>query len=339
MIKVSTIITFYRGQFSYLKELIHSIEIAMNKLVVLDKVVHHSLIIINDSVNREIETSLENLVKENVDKNITETIFIHNSHNLGIIKSRLRGLMQVHTSDMVHIIDQDDKMDENFYYNAYKLLKSDNNLGFVVAGTVISINEFNEPISKTWICKDLNNLNNEKKLKKNIYGGSNFFYSMGSLIFNYSVIKSIINLFEKFDRDIDGADDYLVQIFLLKKGYRYKIDDKIIFYYRIHSENHTKKIRKEFYNKNLKGLLLLKDLGLISEKELQFYKKITESRSILWKRINKLSPYDIVKLALYFPALVKYTFYNKLYKPNKKVKISRSKNKFIKKCEIKKQEN
>jgi len=64
MIKISTIITFYRGRFSYLKELIHSIEIAMNKLVVLDKVVHHSLIIIKDSVNREIETSLENLVKE-----------------------------------------------------------------------------------------------------------------------------------------------------------------------------------------------------------------------------------------------------------------------------------
>jgi hypothetical protein len=63
MIKVSTIITFYRGQFSYLKELIHSIEIAMNKLVVSDKVVLHSLII-NNSVNREIETSLENLVKE-----------------------------------------------------------------------------------------------------------------------------------------------------------------------------------------------------------------------------------------------------------------------------------
>ena len=63
MIKVSTIITFYRGQFSYLKELIHSIEIAMNKLVVSDKVVLHSLII-NNSVNREIETSLENLIKE-----------------------------------------------------------------------------------------------------------------------------------------------------------------------------------------------------------------------------------------------------------------------------------
>ena len=166
MIRVSTIITFYRGQFSYLKELIHSIEIAINKLVVLDKVVHHSLIIINDSVNREIESSLENLVKENVDKNITETILISNSHNLGIIKSRLRGLMQVHTSDMVHIIDQDDKIDKNFYYNAYKLLKSNNDLGFVVAGTVISINEFDEPLSKTRICGDLNNLNNKKKIEE-----------------------------------------------------------------------------------------------------------------------------------------------------------------------------
>jgi len=64
MIKVSTIITFYRGQFSYLKELIHSIEIAMNKLVVSDKVVLHSLIINNSVNSREIETSLENLIKE-----------------------------------------------------------------------------------------------------------------------------------------------------------------------------------------------------------------------------------------------------------------------------------
>ena len=61
--------------------------------------------------------------------------------------------------------------------------------------------------------------------------------------------------------------------FFLKMGYDYKIDNEIIFYYRIHSENYTKKIRKQFYNKNLKGFLLLNSLGLISEKEVAILRK------------------------------------------------------------------
>lgn len=48
-------------------------------------------------------------------------VLIHNSINLGIIGSCLKGLKYMGESDIVHIIDQDDKIDNNFYSIANKI--------------------------------------------------------------------------------------------------------------------------------------------------------------------------------------------------------------------------
>ena len=212
--KISTIITFYYGQISFLKELIDSIEISVDSLLKSQKqnLIEHNLIIINDSANPFVEDSLEVFMDDYRSNGISNVVVIHNSTNLGIIGSRLNGLRCVGGSDIVHIIDQDDKIDRNFYSMAYKIFSKNKEISYIVAGTVISINERNEQISKLLLPKSLNKIGNNKILKKFIYGG-NFTYSIGSLIFRGTLVDQIITLLEKFDREIDGPDDAIIQVF------------------------------------------------------------------------------------------------------------------------------
>ena len=122
-VRISTIITFYNGQISFLKELIESIEVSIDRLIQIQKqnLIEHNLVIINDSINKAVEGILEVFIDGYRSKSFSNIVLIHNSINLGIIGSRLKGLKYIGESDIVHIIDQDDKIDNNFYSIANKI--------------------------------------------------------------------------------------------------------------------------------------------------------------------------------------------------------------------------
>ena len=324
-VRISTIITFYNGQISLLKELIESIEVSIDRLIQIQKqnLIEHNLVIINDSINKAVEGILEVFIDDYRSKSFSNIVLIHNSMNLGIIGSRLKGLKYIGESDIVHIIDQDDKIDNNFYSIANKIFHENKEVNFLVSGTAIIIDENNKQISKFILPESLNRIGNKNILKKFIYG-TNFVISMGSLVFRGILVDQIIALFEKFDRDIDGSDDALVQIFLLKSGYKCIFSEELVLFYRMHNNNYSKEISKDFYSKTLKGLKILNQIGLITDKELEFRRRIDRSLRILRKGFKNWKIIDWKNLMSDLPLLIKFFYYSRIYKPSKKY-VPRSK--------------
>ena len=319
-VRISTIITFYNGQISFLKELIESIEVSIDRLIQIQKqnLIEHNLVIINDSANKAVEGILEVFIDGYRSKSFSNIVLIHNSTNLGIIGSRLKGLKYIGESDIVHIIDQDDKIDSNFYSIASKIFHENKEANFVVAGTTIIIDENNKQISKFIIPESLNRIGNKNILKKFIYG-TNFVISMGNLVFRGILVDQIIALYKKFDRDIDGSDDALAQIFLLKSGYKCIFSKELVLFYRMYNNNYSKEISKDFYSKTLKGLKILNQMGLITGKELEFRRRIDRSLKILRKGFKNCKISDWKNLISDFPSLIKFYYYNKIYKTPKNV--------------------
>jgi glycosyltransferase involved in cell wall biosynthesis len=122
MYRISVIIPFYKGNV-FLMELKHCLDKAAEKLG--EKI---EVIIVNDSP--EIEVADDVFRSEMYDY-----ILINNEHNVGIHKSRVIGLERANGLYIL-FLDQDDKINENFFVDMIAALVEDDSIAFVYANGV-----------------------------------------------------------------------------------------------------------------------------------------------------------------------------------------------------------
>jgi hypothetical protein len=259
---IATIITYYKGNLDYLNKLIKSIEKSLKNTK--KNIIHYS-IIIDDSSDDFISKILSDFVLNNFSESISKIIIIRNEENIGVTKSRLKGLEYIKNlnPDYFNIIDQDDFISNDFFERSMNLIRNHDILLFN------GLYCYDNRISSDPIINSIRINKNFILSKKLIYVG-NFIKTPGLLILKKRTLNTLIELYKLLSREIDGVDDYMMNIFLLlENNFKFRYENVNIFYYREHSSNQS--LFVNFDSRVFLGLELLKNNKFINKK---LYNKI-----------------------------------------------------------------
>ncbi len=249
MYRISVIIPFYKGNV-FLMELKHCLDKAAEKLG--EKI---EVIIVNDSP--EIEVADDVFRSEMYDY-----ILINNEHNVGIHKSRVIGLERANGLYIL-FLDQDDKINENFFVDMIAALVEDDSIAFVYANGVFE------------------DENGTKKIILNSYGKviaagqydtylkvGNLLASPGQCLIRKSAIPDI---WKQNIMTTNCADDYLLWILILKV-YGAKYVNKLL-YEHISTGKNVSSNKLIGYKSDLEVLTILEKNKILSDKERTAFRK------------------------------------------------------------------
>jgi len=254
---ISVLITYYRGS-KYIENTFFSILKALN-LINGD----HEILIVNDSNNEEEEKFLIKLVAESssIVHNVKIAV-INNINNFGVTESRRIGISKLN-GDAIHIIDQDDLIDEKFYFQAIKSLNKGEKAivfnGFKIDenGKIIKKNLFKHKNLST-LEKKLNNVNT-------YFTGVCHIITPGMIVFSRDVKDVIYEIYEFMSlnnkkRIFDAIDDYYLYVFLLQRNIKFKYLNQYLFFKRVHKD--SQRNRKEAQIKLIETSNLLYSKGV-----------------------------------------------------------------------------
>jgi len=215
---------------TYLNEL-------LNVLILQKKSIFYikEIILINDSP----EYNLEDYI---LDINRTEKLkIINNKVNSGQAVSRNVGLRSI-TSEYVHFIDQDDLINDSFYYNIKEL-------NDVIIANCFLFNEF-KSCKHSRLIKDilLSRFHRIKSLSFLLIF-DNIVLSPGQVIFKARNLININGFPELFNY---GSDDYALMFNLSNTNFKYSYSINSFFYHRLHEVQ-----GKRFLNMNSSKLEFL----------------------------------------------------------------------------------
>ncbi|NUU95852.1 hypothetical protein XO10_06115 [Marinitoga sp. 1135] len=280
--KISTIITYYNGDINFFIQLLESINLASQKVRNFIHDFYHEIIIINDSNNIHTKEKINTIFKKR-NFHVDEIKIITNEENFGIIRSRMIGIENTNDTDLFHIIDQDDFIDENFYVNSITLLEKYPKVDVIVSNKTLFITEKNNYI-KSELIKGIDNklLNryNSKILKKYLYGG-NMITSIGNYIFKGYLKEKIVYFYKSVPQIISGSDEYILSLYLLGNNCNFLFSNDLLLYYRLHNSNTSKILGNKFYDKDLNGIHFLYKSNIITFSQYKISSNIINLIAIL----------------------------------------------------------
>lgn len=258
---ISVLITYYRGS-KYIENTFFSILKALS--LIKGK---HEILIVNDSNDEEEKNFLIELLEKNSSfyHNIKIEV-INNIKNFGVTESRRIGISKLN-GDAIHIIDQDDLIDEKFYYEAIKSLNKGEKAivfnGFKIdkSGKIIKKNLFKH--------KNLSTLDKKINNVYTYFTGGCHIITPGMIIFSRYIKNVIYDIYELMSLNnregiFDAIDDYYLYIFLLKRNIKFKYINQYLFFYRCH--NDSQRDRKKSQIKLIQTSNLLYSEGIFKGK-------------------------------------------------------------------------
>lgn len=236
--KISTIITYYRGA-KYILKTLNSIKLNINYS---DKQIKHELIIVDDSVDKNMYLFLLKVINDLNLYNYTDLKIIKNKKNIGVVNSRKIGLENI-TGDVFHILDQDDYYSEETYNFLIDTFSRKDFQIIVIDGYKIFGKDsiIKKALFKSFL-KTSNNIEKKINSTSNYFQGGNQIITTGMCFFNISMLQYINKIYDIIVNKncFIGLDDYWLNVLLVKYNFRFKYIPKKLFYYRIHDFNQRK---------------------------------------------------------------------------------------------------
>lgn len=203
---ISIIIPLYKGN-KYINKLM---EMISNNLL-YDKLYNRcdlELIFVNDYPDEEI------IVSEN---NLFTTKVLYQRHNMGIHASRIEGIKNAEGTYII-MLDQDDLVEDNWLCSQWNTIKKS-------GGNFCVCNGWNNRFKKLWCYESFVNQVNDVKY---FLEQRNPIRSPGQVILKKEAIpQEWLNYILK----LNGADDYLLWILVLKNRNDFVINNDILFYH------------------------------------------------------------------------------------------------------------
>ena len=287
------ITTYYFGG-NYFTRLIESIKNSAER-----NCAKYELIIVNDSAHKSEEINIKKLIADSDINKLIDIVLINNDINYGVTKSREIGLKRV-TGDIIHMIDQDDCISENYYSDIFGII-SDKNPILVNNGYII--NEKNVILKKN-LFKYKNNKNLENKINNIntfLFGGC-IIISPGMVLFHKSIYKKILEIYkimvllnETNNNVFDAIDDFYLYVFLINSKIKFKYINSYNFYYRIHNANQRNRKKSQ--------------IKFIKSSELLYEKRILEGKNYIKNKSNFILSVEdkkYLKTLFYIDSIIKY---------------------------------
>lgn len=255
MVKKVTVITpYYKGE----KTIFNTIDSVLTSYEKVKKELSLEYIVIIDSMEDKdvIFKKLKNRYKEKI-------IVLKNEENLGVAKSRNKA-SKLATGDYIVFLDQDDNLDENYFFDIKKSIK-ENSQVILVNGYIC--NKVNGKKAPLYYVKP--------RLKRKTFLRANKISTPGQVIFSKSIIDN--DFFTGCSEEFKGADDWAAYVNMFLNNPNLQIDyiSNKLFYYNLHGNN---------YSNNWQELN-----SSAIETSKYFINKVTnKEKKILEKRINIL---------------------------------------------------
>lgn len=219
MVKKVTVITpYYKGEktiFNTIDSVLASYEKVKGELSL------EYIVIIDSMEDKEmIFKNLKNKYKEKV-------TVLKNEENLGVAKSRNKAT-KLATGDYIVFLDQDDNLDENYFFDINKSI-TENSQVILVNGYIC--NKANGKKAPLYYVKP--------KLKRKTFLRANKISTPGQVIFSKSIIDN--DFFTGCSEEFKGADDWAayVNMFLNNPNLRIDYISNKLFYYNLHGNNYS----------------------------------------------------------------------------------------------------
>lgn len=269
--QINTIVTYYNGD-NYIKELFDSLRFSVEKARKYFPDLKSQIIVVNDCSKEESRMNLQRSLVASQLMLVSKITQIDNKTNLGVTISRLKGILAA-GKGLYHIVDQDDLCSPHIYQKACEHY-SRNPFGKDIFVSKVSYigDKPNKETVKSRIIK-LMQRGRVNNIQDHLAAG-NPFKTPGVAIFPENSFGDLKVFYGMMDRKVDGADDYLLYIFLLKNGYRFIYSNVYGLTYRLHGENQSKTLEGKFSERSLCGLKKMLEKEIITDKEY----KIAEAR-------------------------------------------------------------
>lgn len=268
--KISIITPFYKGN-KYMKNFVECINKSVRRI---DCEVE--LIMVNDSPDEKINI---NGLLDNIN-----LLIINNKINEGIHKSRINGLKKS-SGDYILFLDQDDFIDEDFFYSNLSYINKYPNYDMIVGNGIEELQEKNNIIYKNKMIMKM------VSKKRTYFSVRNFIFSPGQCLIKK---KSIPDYWLKNILKINGADDYYLWILMLCENKKFIVNPKKIYIHKNTGSNLSNN-QENMYKSELEMLSYLKNL--LSKKDYNDLKALLNFR---YNYKNNKKIYCIIHPLMYF---------------------------------------
>lgn len=250
---ISVIIPFYNGNM-YVKKLIKNI-VDVKKSTDANIT---DIIFINDSPWIQIEKT--EMIIDDLDIKIT---VLNNERNMGIQKSRVKGLENCATP-LIIFLDQDDLLISDGFN---KQIVSIKNADVVVGNGFYQYGDSFEPIYK-----------NKKVMeyliqKKRFIEIRNLIPSPGSCLFRK---ESIPQEWKKTCMEVNGADDWFLWLLMFSRRMKFSINEQMVYQHNSTNAGNLSFDLNKMYQSALEMCEYLKNLGELTNLELKSLRKSIE---------------------------------------------------------------
>lgn len=214
--KISVITTLFYGE-KYISDLIKCIEDNINVISNESEDIQVEYVFINDSPKQQIK---------DISSDLFDTKIYNNEINMGIHKSRVKGL-EIATGDYILFLDQDDKIKNNFMLEMGK--KAKERFADVIIANAIIEDEHGKHIFYT----------NEYAIKcatkfRPYYRINNQIFSPGQCLIKK---ESIPDEWKEYHMKNNGADDYFLWILMFSKKKVFTYLNKCLYIHCYTGEN------------------------------------------------------------------------------------------------------
>lgn len=299
MVKKVTVITpYYKGE----KTIFNTIDSVLTSYEKVKKELSLEYIVIIDSMEDRdvIFKKLKNRYKEKI-------IVLKNEENLGVAKSRNK-VAKLATGDYIVFLDQDDNLDENYFFNINKSIK-ENSQVILVNGYIC--NKVNGKKAPLYYVKP--------RLKRKTFLRANKISTPGQVIFSKSIIDN--DFFTGCSEEFKGADDWAAYVNMFLNNPNLQIDyiSNKLFYYNLHGNNYSNnwqelnssaiETSKYFINKvsNKEKKILEKRINI-----LEFENMYLDNKSISFKLKNLYKVVDYYIFHIVYVNRILGAFHKKL---------------------------
>ena len=214
--KISVITTLFYGE-KYISDLIKCIEDNINVISNESEDIQVEYVFINDSPEQQIK---------DISSDLFDTKIYNNEINMGIHKSRVKGL-EIATGDYILFLDQDDKIKNNFMLEMGK--KAKERFADVIIANAIIEDEHGKHIFYT----------NKYAIKcatkfRPYYRINNQIFSPGQCLIKK---ESIPDEWQEYHMKNNGADDYFLWILMFSKKKVFTYLNKCLYIHCYTGEN------------------------------------------------------------------------------------------------------
>ncbi|MHC1684904.1 MAG: glycosyltransferase [Clostridiaceae bacterium] len=290
----TTLLTYHNGS-CFVESALNSVSIALQQLIERTSPSHHiELLVVDDCSTEEEVARLLGVTSRLVLPGNCHTTVVRLGVNRGVSAARYEGLRRT-TRSFVHIMDQDDEVKRDFYASVligYANMKSASAQDILwIAGC--------EHIDAKGVVTRANRLRPDETTTRHLndvgrwLSVGNPVVSPGMVVLSPSLRDEAEQYYESLDRSVDGSDDYLMFIHLLKRGAHFVVADELGFRYRKHEFNQSS--GHSFQVSTQRGLVVMSEHGLLSERECS----IVTARGRLQSRLERHPRSRLMRLLVY----------------------------------------